>query len=648
MARPYATEISKLSETFAWAADVDVASLRQAIRTAGLSALRAVGSGGSLTAAQALASFHQRHTGRIATAATPLEAVAEPLDSGVGTWLLSAGGYNVDVIEATRAAIRREPRQLAVLCGREDSPLAALCRDHPFVDLLIYPNPAGKDGFLATNSLLGFTALLARAYALEYKKAGEWESTVELIASLVAEHSDATSNWERLTAPLWARPTTLVLHGPATRVGAVDLESKFTEAALGNLQLADYRNFAHGRHHWLAKRGEVSAVVAFVTDGDRVLADRTLALIPSTVPVARIEFRGGASAATLASLVAALKLTAWAGSARGIDPGRPGVPEFGRRMYNLRLPRVSVKRSITPLSERDAVAITRKAGLPPERLEELGELERWLAALNSFRQRLAAATFAGMVLDYDGTIVDTRRRFFPPEADMAEQLSRIAKSGAYLAVATGRGSSVRRDLRARLPSMLWPRVLVGYYNGAEVALLDNDASPDGSEQPCEELVQLAAGLRAQPELADAVSQTDRRFQITLEAKRLMPENRLWDLAHQVLLMTGHSGLTVTRSSHSIDIVAAGVSKLNVVTRLGEHLGSSASLLTIGDRGRWPGNDYELLREPFALGVDEISVDPLTCWNLASPGQRGPAATLGYLAALQAHNGVLRFDPEALK
>jgi hypothetical protein len=230
---------------------------------------------------------------------------------------------------------------------------------------------------------------------------------------------------------------------------------------------------------------------------------------------------------------------------------------------------------------------------------------------------------------------------------MAAQLTRIAESGAWLAVATGRGASVRRDLRARLPQALWPRVLIGYYNGAEVATLDDDGAPDGTDETCEALVPLAAALRAQPELADAATQTDRRFQITLEAKRAMPENRLWDIAHQVLLMTRQANVNITRSSHSIDIVAAGVSKLNVLEQLRDRVGS-APLLTIGDRGRWPGNDYELLREDFALGVDEISVDPATCWNLAPLGQRGVAVTLDYLAALEAAGSVLRFGREALR
>ena len=87
-------------------------------------------------------------------------------------------------------------------------------------------------------------------------------------------------------APIWERPTTIVLHGPNARVGAIDLESKFTEAALGNLHYADWRNFAHGRHHWLAKRGAQSAIIALIGDDDERLAERTLALIPDEIPIA--------------------------------------------------------------------------------------------------------------------------------------------------------------------------------------------------------------------------------------------------------------------------------------------------------------------------------------------------------------------------
>ena len=639
--------MARLADTFAWVAEiVDLEPLRQAIRTARNLPLLAVGSGGSLTSAHALAALHQRYTGHLATVATPLEALGEPLSVTTAAWLLSAGGGNVDVLAAAKSLIQREPRQVSVLCGSNASALAELCRRHPYVDLLLYPPPTGRDGFLATNSLFAFTTLLVRAYTTEFDLDNDWQDTADRLEPLLPVTGAASEAWKEATAPLWMRPTTLVLHGPSTRVGAVDLESKFTEAAVGHLQLADYRNFAHGRHHWLAKRRETSAVLAFMTDSDRLLAERTLDLLPVDVPQARIAFEGPPNAAMLASLLAALRITGWAGTCRGIDPGRPGVPKFGRKLYHLSLPRRQRVVRAQRLTPRETAAITRKAGVEPHNLAISGELDHWRQALSTFRSRLRRARFAGIVLDYDGTMVDTRYRFNPPEPEIAAELARLAKGGACVAVATGRGKSVRHDLQCRLPRALWPLVLVGYYNGAEVASLDDDGAPDGSTIAHAPLRSLSKALQRHPELSANVRQEDRPLQITLQPIRAMPEGRLWDLVQYVIRFTDASDVGVTRSDHSVDIVAAGVSKLNVVRRLRETIGA-APVLVIGDRGRWPGNDHELLSQPFALGVDEISVDPATCWHLGEPGQRGPTVTLEYLTALKAHDGRAKFEVNSL-
>ena len=648
MARPYPDEMARLAETFTWVAEiVELGPLRQAIRTAGQFPLRAIGSGGSLTGAHALATLHQRYTGHLATVATPLETLDEPLGTAIAAWLLSAGGGNVDIVAAAKSIIQREPRQIGVLCGRDASPLAKLCRRHPFVDLLLYTPPEGKDGFLATNSLFGFTALLTRVYATEFGSDTEWQETMGQLEPLLPVTAAAAEAWEQATAPLWTRPTTLVIHGPSTRVGAIDLESKFTEAALGHIQLADYRNFAHGRHHWLAKRSETSAVLAFITDSDRALAERTLDLLPSNVPQARVAFNGSQNATMLASLLAALRITGWAGMSRGIDPGRPGVPKFGRKLYHLPLPRPQRLARLPRLTPRETAAITRKSGIDPLKLAASGELGQWHQALARFRNRLRRARFAGIVLDYDGTMVDTRHRFDPPAPEISSEIARLSECGVRVAIATGRGKSVRRDLQSRLPHALWPLILVGYYNGAEVASLDDNDTPDGSTIAHVGLRSLSEALQLHPEVSTSVSKEDRPFQITLQPTRAMPAGRLWDLAQHVIRHCGVDDVGVTSSDHSVDILAAGVSKLNVVRRLREGIGD-APILVIGDRGRWPGNDHEMLSEPFALGVDEISVDPTTCWHLGKPGQRGPTVTLEYLAALQAHDGRVKFEAGSLK
>jgi len=647
MARPYASEMSKLFDTFSWAMTQDITQLRKAVKVAGLSPLLAIGSGGSLSAAHSLAKLHQHFTGHLAAVATPLEAMTDLLTSGTATWLISAGGGNVDIVAAFRALVEREPRQLAVLCGKSMSPLAEDARKHRYTDLLLYEPPTGKDGFLATNSLLAFVTLLVRAYAEEFQ---ESPSNIDAQAKSVQRLLNDAQHWERLriaAAPIWARNTILVLHGSATKIGAIDLESKFTEAAVGNLQIADYRNFAHGRHHWLSKRGTDSAVLALISESDRALAERTLDLIPVEIPQTRLFIDGPPESVIIGSLVAALRLTGWAGEARGIDPGRPGVPEFGRKLYHLPLPKERSPSAPPLIGDDDVVAIERKAGLSLARLTSRGELDRWRADLLTFRERLSRAIFAGIVLDYDGTIVDTRERFSPPEDEMTNELVRLVRGGVRLAIATGRGASVKRDLRTRLPADLWGRVLIGYYNGAEVATLADDQQPTGDAIVCDELAPLADALRAQSELSEIAEQVDRRYQITLQARMPIPESRLWDLAQQTVLLSGQRDVVITRSSHSVDIVASGVSKLRVIAHLRESVADSP-ILTIGDRGRWPGNDFELLRGSLSLGVDELSVDPNTCWNLAPRGQRGVAATLLYLKSLQYDaDGALRFRGNAL-
>jgi fructoselysine-6-P-deglycase FrlB-like protein/trehalose-6-phosphatase len=629
VARPYAQEIEKLTETLAWAGSASIDDLARAVRTAALGPLVAVGSGGSLSAAHFLAQVHQSLSGQLGQTATPSELLNAPAPRSAAIWLLSAGGSNVDINGAFDDAVAREPRQLAVLCGRAQSRLSDTAQQHSYCDLLLYELPAGKDGFLATNSLFGFCALILRAYLAATQASADWDAIEQQMSRLLSVENQTM--WRNSTEHLWGRSTTVVLHSPNARVGAIDLESKFTEAAIGNLHYADWRNFAHGRHHWLAKRGRESAIIALIGD-DEPLAERTLALIPDDIPVSRLRLPGPPEAASLGALAASLLLTGWAGEARGIDPGRPGVPEFGRKLYGLPL-----KKSAKSRRDAEIAAIERKAFASHAQLVERGQLTFWQSAYNDFNERLHAASFAGAVLDYDGTIVDARARTLPPEKDLVQIVVRLIEDGLVLAIATGRGKSVRLSLREVLPKPVWSRVTIGYYNGLEIAPLSEDGSPNDTTRPTEALASVAARLRAQPEVSLCAEQTDRAHQITLEPKHSLREDHLWLLAQQAILSEGASGVRVVRSSHSIDIIDAKRAKGAVVDAMRNRVGNGA-ILCVGDRGRWPGNDHELLAEPLSLSVDEVNLDPATCWHLGSEGSRGPSVLLEYLRRLRPRDG----------
>ena len=288
MGKPFSEELDSLPATFDWSLKLPLAGIVRAFRALTSLPLLAVGSGGSFTVAHLASALHVYHTKRIAQAMTPLQLIASPADlRDLAVFIPTAGGKNPDVLGGFRHLVSEEPRNLMAWCATPESPLAAAAAKYRFVDFFEFASPCGKDGFLAVNSLLAFSLLLARAYA---EALGAGVALPCSFNDLICDQTwmDAQAVDSRC-AGLWSRDTLIVLHGPSTLPAAVDLESKFTEAALGSVQTADYRHFAHGRHHWLAKRGRESAVLAIICDDDREVAEATLGLLPSDVPVVRLD-----------------------------------------------------------------------------------------------------------------------------------------------------------------------------------------------------------------------------------------------------------------------------------------------------------------------------------------------------------------------
>ncbi len=88
--------------------------------------------------------------------------------------------------------------------------------------------------------------------------------------------------------------------------------------------------------------------------------------------------------------------------------------------------------------------------------------------------------------------------------------------------------------------------------------------------------------------------------------------------------------------------------MTVVERVAQMGGGGRPVLRIGDRGRWPGNDFSLLDSAHSLSADEVSPDPKGAWNLALVGHRGSQATLGYLRKLKSTRKGLRLAPIVTK
>lgn len=577
--------------------------------------LAVVGSGGSFSGAIFCAMLHEFYSRQIAKAVTPLQVASSSERLEAGLLCLSASGRNKDIRAAFTAAARLETSPLAALCLATGSPLKALQAGFGYVDVLEADLDIEPDGFLAVNSLFATCVLLIRGYR---KAAGDSASLPTRYKDLVAQ-TDAMQSLD-VERTGWVQDlrdrTVSVLYSPPLAPAAADLESRFVEGALGDLHTADWRNFGHGRHHWLAKRTETTAIVAMVGAADRSLAERTLDLLPSGTPVRVVRFEGPTDEQGLLGMLFALNLADLAGAAAGIDPARPGVPEFGRKLYHLG-PKA-------PARSARAAAIARKGRA---RGETVGP------ALNQAHdaaiERIGVSRLCGVVFDYDGTLCDRRSRFNPLPQDMVAELIRLIETGATIGVATGRGRSAGRALQDALPSSLWERVVVGYYNGSVVVNV-NDLPSDTELTPDAKSAAIASELMRRWPDAEVEA---RLAQVSLGIPDGAPPERWVNLVAELAWEIDRGARTLC-SSHSVDVILGGFSKCAVVDVVRNLAGApEAAVLRIGDKGQWPGNDVDLLADPFGLSVDEVSQDLKTCWNFAPPGVLGPQATLYYLSRL---------------
>jgi hydroxymethylpyrimidine pyrophosphatase-like HAD family hydrolase len=530
-----------------------------------------------------------------------------------------------------------EPKAVSGIVGQRNSKLSGLAAKHQYTNLFEYISPSGKDGFLATNSLFGFATLLYRGYCNAVKKPENLPSSLsELVSSRVSKFQGLDDILLE-TKHLWKQNVLHVIYSPILKAAAYDIESKFVEAGLGSIHLADLRNFAHGRHHWFSKNEPGSGILVLSTPQDSDLGSKTLNCLPESVPKSQIVINDANCSGGLVGLLLSIHFTSCRGEQRNIDPGRPGVPSYGSKIY-----RLTANSGFVRSVPKKEAAVKRKSRSGPI-LEDLDRA--WDNAYRKFTSKLAKQKFGGVVLDYDGTLVDSRNRGEPPIRDICRELERLLDAGIKVGFATGRGKSIREELRRQeaISEKYWQDIIIGYYNGSDIGYLSDSSAPNGANNCSKELDKAFSVLQGSP-IVKALDHeiTRRQKQITIQPKEAFPETILWDVAKSQCSQDIDLNVEIVRSSHSIDILGTDVTKLSIVDKIRSCLPEDLDILTIGDRGRWPGNDTSLLGAPFSLSVDEVSFSEDTCWNLCSAGLRGPQGALEYLKRLSGENGVVRY------
>ncbi len=628
MGKPFKKELESAYEILRWSNEIDISGFKSQVTQNIESPLLIVGSGGSLSACHYAARLAESN-GRFSKALTPLELYsAQKVLRKSSVLFLSASGRNNDIRFAFKLATESEPVGITSLTMRSNSPLSELSRKYTISDCFEYDIPTGKDGFLATNSLIGFFTILNRAFV------GEKELIIEKVDNSLLNEIDG------FISEISKDYTLTVLSSGWSHSVALDIESKCTEAALIATLPADYRNFGHGRHHWFDKRSEKSAIIALIDPENRFLAEKTLSLIPKEIPKLVLSTNLVDSQGSIDLLIKSFHLIQKLGEMQGIDPGRPGVPGYGRKLYNLRYSKSLSKESDRPYNKNIEAIIQRK-------LQAVGSNSNngiWLQRYTEFVKKLRKGKFGSIVFDYDGTLCSAENRFTGLENDMASRLIEILNSGFIIGIATGRGISVRKDLRKVIPEEHWGMIIVGYYNGGQIGYLSDEEIPDKKLEPEESLLKANKILNAN-ELYKNLSIELRPSQITIEADDSTQWNSIRSFILEDIEEISDGELKVLESSHSMDIIPVQITKTRVVDQCILELKERnlpMDVLCIGDRGKFPGNDYQLLQTEYSLSVDEVSNSSKTCWNLSKVGIQNTDATLFYLKKIVLNNNFMSF------
>ena len=620
MGKPFKTELQALSKTYEFSKKVDICAFKQYILKHISSPFLVVGSGGSFAVAQVCA-LVINYLGGFAQAITPYELME--FSKGIhkdNVVLFSASGGNPDIINAYDFCKRMEVNSSFAICLSENSKLIELVKnkykDQNYIELAL---PNGHDGFLAVNSTICAAMMLKKLIVPTDSK----PFTMPVLPEEVKKCLFADS--------------IIALGGRWTIPAISDFESKCTEAGLIKIMPADLRNFAHGRHHWIAKNPNTS-VICFVTKDEYELAKKTIGILPKTVSSCILLTNQDGISATLDLLFYVFLLVQQLGELKGIDPGKPGVPRFGSQLYRINY-RLSTEAEASGILNSSIIKRMAKRKAFVENNNDLVTIEN---AAKEYLEKLSRTYFSGIVLDYDNTVIANNNTDDDIYRNCMNSICSFLEKGIKVCFATGRGKSIREQLLQFIPSDFATCTYIAYYNGATILPLNRELTH--ISDCINPLIQsifdfITKSLPGSQQLA-----TLRNESLTYEANS-SELNRIYNFIASELLRNRFSGVKLLKSDHSIDIISSQVSKRNAVVFMSEKTGGE--ILCIGDSGDEFGNDYELLDTTFSLSVNHVSMSLTNCWNISTLGISGPTATKEYFDKLLVQKKRLHFKKSYL-
>lgn len=606
MGRPYKKELEAMEDTYEYINSLDISSLFSFFRNNCNVPMLIIGSGGSFAVAKMFEFCYQNYGG-FAKAITPYELKNENKMLGNSKILIvTAGGNNSDTVGAYNYVRLYEPFEICTICMSKNSKIAKAINKNN--DAILYEAniPFGKDGYLAVNSSIAmFTIGKKIMEELENNR----KSTINF--SLCDEILPPIEQMEKIS-------NFIVLYGGWGTPAAYDLESKCSEAGLMSMQFVNYRNFAHGRHNWIDKNKDSTMLIALVTPDDKSICKKTLEKLPDFLPKVYIESKYAGSLSALELLVKVFYFVDYLGELKGIDPGKPQVPDYGSQLYHIKYNLLTNDDYIKKVAKSTKEsAIYRKLKMMPTQSKWY---DYYSSMYDKFTDKLYASVYEAILLDFDGTVFDRRKDISIP---IINKLNTMLENDIVVGFATGRGDSIIDQLRKHIPKQYWENVILGYYNGAYISDLSKE--PEFSGESLSELKRFADLIKDKLPFGSEI--IEKGYQVSVREADANKLALYFEILCELKCTYNFNNVQIFISGHAIDIVTSDSGKQKVV----EYIKSKGreNILCIGDEGRLYENDFELLSQNIGLSSKHQNRLGVSGWNLAPLGMTNVRATEYY-------------------
>lgn len=335
-------KIAEFPEIREWVNSLDISNISDFLLTDQELSRMFLASGGSYSAAS-FAELLSVEKGVMGHAMTPFIYTGGGYEKIHGkTLLISASGANKDIWRGFESCIKGNNQKIGAVTLSTEGRLQKHFGIERIETLFDYAIPTGRDGFLSTCTVLAFYLILYRAFGFNDADKVNMEVSEEekkeisdFVDSLKYIPSNSLTDHEDFVNKLEGVDSFFILYTAKSLPAAQDIESKFSEGALGNTQLADYRNFAHGRYNWFTQRPGQTGLICLQTPDAVEMSEEILGRLPEHVPIIRLRTSYNTPLGCIDLLIKEHYLCSALANRWGLDISRPVVPAYGKELYRM-------------------------------------------------------------------------------------------------------------------------------------------------------------------------------------------------------------------------------------------------------------------------------------------------------------------------